>query len=53
MDPPQPIVRVMRSRGSRVLQHERPVAGPVRLEGLTEDHVAAMLLEELRPWLER
>ena len=53
VDPPQPIVRVMRSRGSRVLQHERPVAGPVRLEGLTEDHVAAMLLEELRPWLER
>ena len=53
VDPPEPIVRVVRSRGSRVMQHERPVAGPVRLEGLTEDHVAAMLLEELRPWLER
>ena len=35
------------------MQHERPVAGDVRLEGLTEDHVAAMLLDELRPWLER
>ena len=53
VDPPQPIVRVMRSRGSRVMQHERPVAGPLRLEGLTAEHVAAMLLEELRPWLER
>jgi len=52
-DPPQPIVRVVRSRGSRVVQHERPVAGPMRLEALTEDHVAAMLLDELRPWLER
>ena len=53
VDPPQPIVRVMRTRGSRVTQHERPIAGPLRLEGLTDEHVAAMLLEELRPWLER
>ena len=53
VDPPQPMVRVGRSRGSRVMQHERPVAGPLRLEGLTDEHVAAMLLEELRPWLER
>ena len=53
VDPPEPIVRVVRSRGSRVMQHERPVAGEVRLEGLTEDHVAVMLLDELRPWLER
>ncbi len=52
-DPPQPLVRVVRTRGSRVTQHERPVAGPVRADALTEDHVAAMLLEELRPWLER
>ena len=53
VDPPEPIVRVVRSRGSRVMQHERPVAGEVRLEGLTEDHVATMLLDELRPWIER
>jgi len=52
-DPPQPLVRVVRTRGSRVTQHERPIAGPVRTDALTEDHVAAMLLEELRPWLER
>jgi hypothetical protein len=52
-DPPQPLVRVVRSRGSRVTQHERPVAGPVRTDALTEDHVVAMLLDELRPWLER
>jgi hypothetical protein len=53
VDPPQPLVRVVRSRGSRVTQHERPVAGPVRMESLTEEHVSAMLLEELKPWLER
>lgn len=53
VDPPQPIVRVMRTRGSRVNQHERPVAGPLRLEGLTDEHVVTALLEELRPWLER
>ncbi len=53
VDPPQPIVRVVRSRGSRMLQHERPIAGPVRMDALTEDHVASMLLDELRPWLER
>jgi hypothetical protein len=53
LDPPQPVVQVTRTRGSRVVQHERPVAGPLRMEGLTEEHVAAMLLEELRPWLER
>jgi hypothetical protein len=53
VDPPQPIIRVMRSRGSRVNQHERPVAGALRLEGLTDEHVVTALLEELRPWLER
>jgi len=53
VDPPQPLVRVVRTRGSRVTQHERPVAGPVRTDALTGDHVAAMLLDELRPWLER
>ncbi len=45
----QPIVRVMRSRGSRVMQHERPVAGPLRLEGLTDEHVAAMCWKNCVP----
>jgi hypothetical protein len=53
VDPPQPMVSVVRSRGSRTVRHERPVAGTMRVEGLTGDDVAAMLLEELRPWLER
>ena len=53
VDPPQPIVSVVRSRGNRTVRHERPVAGATRLEGLTDNDVAAMLLEELRPWLER
>jgi len=53
VDPPAPIVSVVRSRGSRVVRHERPISGTTTLEGLTDNDVAAMLLEELRPWLER
>lgn len=53
VDPPQAIVTVQRGRGSRSVRHERPVAGTTALSALTEDDVAAMLLEELRPWLER
>ena len=52
-DPPQPLVTVMRSRGSRVVRHERPVAGATATSALTDQDVAAMLLEELRPWFER
>lgn len=53
VDPPAPVVSVVRSRGSRVVRHERPIAGTTPIEGLTDNDVAAMLLEELRPWLER
>jgi hypothetical protein len=53
VDPPQPVVTVVRSRGSRTVRHERPVAGAMRVDGLTGHDVAATLLEELRPWLER
>lgn len=53
LDPPAPIVTVMRSRGSRTLRHERPLTDAHRVVGVTEDDVARVLLEELRPWLER
>jgi hypothetical protein len=52
-DPPQALVTVQRGRGSRSLRHERPVAGATPLAALSDQDVAAMLLEELRPWLER
>ena len=50
-DPPQPLVTVTRSRGSRVTQSDRLVKGGTPLAGLTEDDVIEMLIEELRPWL--
>ena len=53
VDPPAPIVTVVRSRGSRTMRHERPLTDALRVDGVTEDDVARVLLEELRPWLER
>jgi hypothetical protein len=53
LDPPAPIVTVVRSRGSRTMRHERPLTDAQRVEGLTDEDVARVLLEELRPWLER
>ncbi|HYB93347.1 MAG TPA: hypothetical protein VEC39_00140 [Vicinamibacterales bacterium] len=50
-DPPQPLVTVTRSRGSRVIQTDRSIKGSNPLVQLGEDDVIEMLLEELRPWL--
>lgn len=50
-DPPVPVVSVTRTRGRRTLQHERPVKAGVMVGALTEEHVVAMLFEELKPWL--
>lgn len=50
-DPPQPLVTITRTRGSRVVQTDRSVKWNTPLEQLTEDDVIEMLLEELRPWL--
>jgi hypothetical protein len=52
-DPPVAVVNVTRTRGRRTLQHERPVKAGVMVGALTEEDVAAMLFEELKPWLER
>ena len=52
LEPPQPIVRVTRARGGRLLQAERPVKeGVPASEALSEDDVVDMLLDEIRPWL--
>ena len=48
-DPPQPLVTITRTRGSRVVQSDTVLSKP--LSQLTEDDVVEMLLEELRPWL--
>jgi hypothetical protein len=53
-DPPQPMVRVVRTRGGRVTESERPVkSGVPDSAALTEDDVVEMLIDELRPWFER
>lgn len=53
LDPPAPVLSVMRSRGSRTMRRERPLTDSQRVEGLSEEDVAQALFEELRPWLER
>jgi hypothetical protein len=50
-DPPQPLVTITRSRGSRVVQSDRLVKSTTPVAQLTEDDVIEMLIEELRPWL--
>jgi hypothetical protein len=50
-DPPQPLVTITRTRGSRVVQSDRSIKGSNPLVQLNEDDVIEMLLEELRPWL--
>ena len=50
-DPPEVLVTITRSRGSRIVQHERPIKGSTPLPQLVEDDVIEMLLDELRPWL--
>ena len=50
-DPPQPLVTITRTRGSRVIQSDRTIKGSNPLVQLTEEDVIDMLLEELRPWV--
>jgi hypothetical protein len=52
-DPPVPLVSIIRTRGRRVLQHERPVKPGVMVGALTEEDVVTMLFQELKPWLVR
>ncbi len=53
LDPPAPVLSVLRSRGSRTVRRERPLSDAQRVEGVTDEDVARVLIEELRPWLER
>jgi len=51
LDPPEPIVTVTHTRGSRNLQSERPVKAGTAIDQLAEEDVVEMLLDVLRPWL--
>jgi hypothetical protein len=52
-DEPSVVVRVNRTRGRRVVQHERPVKGRTPVERLSEEDVLQALLEEIAPFVER
>ncbi len=46
-------LRVNRTRGRRIVQHERPVKGRTPVDTLSEEDVLQALLEELVPFVER
>ena len=50
-DPPQPLITITRTRGSRSLVSERAIRLDTPIASLTEEDVIEMLLEELKPWL--
>jgi hypothetical protein len=52
-DEPFVSLRVNRSRGRRVVQHERPIKGRTPVDQLSEEDVVQALLEELGPFVER
>ena len=52
-DEPFAALRVNRTRGRRVVQHERPVKGRTPIDQLTEEDVLQALLEEIAPFVER
>ena len=52
-DPPQVVGRISHTRGSRTLDHERPIKPGTPPEGLSEEDVLTFLLHALEPWLER
>ena len=52
-DEPFALLRVNRTRGRRVVQHERPIKGRTPVERLSEEDVLQALLEEIAPFVER
>lgn len=50
-DPPHPLVITVQSRGSRVLRTERLLKEGSPIADITEEDIANVLLEQLKPWL--
>jgi hypothetical protein len=46
-------LRVSRTRGRRVVQHERPVKDRTPVDALSEEDILQALLEEIGPFVER
>ena len=52
-DEPFAILRVNRTRGRRVVQHERAIKGRTPVERMSEEDVLKAILEEIAPFVER
>jgi hypothetical protein len=52
-DEPFAVLRVNRTRGRRVVQHERPVKGRTPPDRLSDEDILQALLEEIAPFVER
>jgi hypothetical protein len=50
---PEVVGRVRLTRGSRVVEEERPIIAGATPDALTEDDVLEYLITALQPWLER
>lgn len=51
IDPPQPLLSTVQSRGSRTLRTERFLKEGSPISEITEDDILNALLEQLKPWL--
>jgi hypothetical protein len=51
LDPPQPLLITVQSRGSRVLRTERLVKDGSPISQISEDDVVELLMEQVKPWL--
>lgn len=51
LDPPQPLLITVQSRGSRVLRTERLVKEGSPIGDITDDDVVELLLDQIKPWL--
>ena len=51
LDPPQPLLTTVQSRGSRVLRTERLVKEGSPISQISEDDVIELLMEQVKPWL--
>lgn len=52
-DAPGVVARISHTRGSRVIDEERPVKRGAPADAITEDELLEFLLDALSPWLER
>ena len=51
LDPPQPLLITVQSRGSRILRTERLVKEGSPISEISEDDLLELLLDQIKPWL--